>query len=581
VLVEESTWQRGKDTIVRILLLVQIILLVQLTTASAQEGTGEKRLPETRRLDLPVSAPDTMRSVPKSPMPKIDLPEYVITGKAVIDLPGVEKQSVPGDSPSGLLASLLNPSLTRSRQTAQFALGGKEEMEGKSVSLYNGKVSASLGTFFSPQAGLWFGQTLGEYRYSVDGQYYRTKGFAPHTDRSGGSANLEGSTTLKSYNPYFDQSNVRSALTYKSDTYHWYGTSIPSLSRNRTDFALSAGITNWVNSPIAYKADLGYENFTVNDSSKTVTENRLNLGGATRLMASSVPLYVKLNAQFGSVSYENSSSGLSYIDLMVGSERYTWKAFSLQGSIHGYLASGMEDQRFARLYPHLDVAYQFNDQQTLSVSYVPEIEPGSLSSGVYANRYLSATSIVKHTDDQQDATLAIESEWSARMRTRFAAHVQSINDYPLYADSLSRGIWSLAYGGRTTIASFSGEIFAKLPANDYFAAKLTATMSSNSETGSAVPYLPVFEIGTSYTREIVSHVTGVATLTLIHQRKDNVVNVNTLPSILLIGLRCEYLLIQQATVFLDVQNLLNQQYEYWRGYQENPFVLSAGIALRW
>ncbi len=120
-----------------------------------------------------------------------------------------------------------------------------------------------------------------------------------------------------------------------------------------------------------------------------------------------------------------------------------------------------------------------------------------------------------------------------------------------------------------------------MPANDYIAAKLTATISHNSETGSGVQYLPVFEVGASYTREIVTHLTGVATLTLIHQRKDNVVNINTLPSILLIGLRCEYALIQQATVFLDVQNLLNQQYEYWRGYQEDPFILSAGIALRW
>ena len=561
--------------------MAQTLSVLQFSVLTAQEGTAEKRLPETRGLDLPVSAKDSSGGMARSAMPKIDLPEFVITGNAVIDLPEVEKQSAPEDSLSNLPASVMSPPLTRSRETAQFALGTKEEIEGRQLSPYSGQVSASLGTFFSPQAGLWIGRTFGDYFFSVDGQYNRTKGFAPFTERSGGSVDLEGSTKLKSYNPYFDQSDIHSELTYNSDTYNWYGTRKPSLSRTKTDFRLSADIMNWITSPISYRGDLGYENFEVNDSSQTVVETRVILGGATRLILYSVPLTVRFNAHLGSISYGNSSSGLSLIDVAVGSERYFWSAFSLEGSIHGYFANGMEEQRFVRLYPHLDVAYQLTERHTLRVSYAPEAKPAALSSMIYDNRYLSATSKIKHTDDQLDAMLAFESDWSAGTRTEFEAHVQSIKDYPLYSDSLSQGIWVLAYGGRTTIASFSGEIFAKLPANDYFASKLTATISNNSKTGGAVPYLPVFELGLSYTRHIASQWTGIATLTLFHQGKDNVVNVKTLPSILLIGLRCEYRFFQQATLFLNVQNLLNERYEFWRGYQENPFVLSAGISLRW
>jgi hypothetical protein len=233
----------------------------------------------------------------------------------------------------------------------------------------------------------------------------------------------------------------------------------------------------------------------------------------------------------------------------------------------------MEDQSITRLYPHFDVAYHLNERSTLTASYAPEVEPLTLSSRIFANRYLSATSAIRHSDDQQDVRLAIESDWSAWTRSRFEARLQSVSDYPLYADSLSHGYWLLAYGGRTTITSFSGELFAKLPANDYFALKLTASISDNSKTGTSVPYLPALEIGGRYVKQIASRWTGTATLTLIHQGKDNVVNVNTLPSILLIGIRCDYQLFQQASFFLDVENLLNQKYEYWRGYQENPFVL--------
>jgi hypothetical protein len=553
----------------------------QLSSAIAQKGGEEKRLPETKHLELPVSVKDSTGTVAKSSMPKIDLPEFVITGNAVIDLPGIEKQSAAEDTQSSIVASLLNPPLTRFHETAQTAIGRKEEFEGSKVSLYSGKVFASLGTFFSPQAGLWFGQALGDYFYSVDGQYCRTKGFAPFTDRSGGKASLEGNTTLKTYNPYSDQSELHSELVYKSDTYNWYGTRIPSMGRNRTDLTLSADLSNWSFSPVPYEGDLGFESFEVSDSSKTVVETRVNFDGGTRLKIASIPLNVKLKAQLGSVSYGNSSSGLSWFDAMVGSQPYIWKDFSLEGSLHGYLANGMEDQTIVRLYPHLDVAYQLGDQHRLSLAYVPEVEAATLSSKVFDNRYIAATSKIKHTDDQQDATLAIESGWSEGTSTKFAVRVQSILDYPLYADSLSQGVWLLAYGGRTTITSFSGEIFAKLPANDYFAAKFAASLSNNSSTGNAIPYMPVFEVGASYTRQIASQWTGIARLTLLHQRSDNVVKINTLPSILLIGLRFEYQLFQQAMMFLDVQNLLNEQYEYWRGYQESPFVLSAGISLRW
>ena len=571
----------NQHRILGILVVVEAMLFLQFSVAASQDNSDEKPVPETRQLESQSNVKDSLGHALRSTMPKIDLPEYVITGNAVIDLPAVDKQSAVEDSQASYLVSVLNPPLTRSRQTAQFGVGGKEQIEGTQFSPLNGTASASLGSYFTPQAGLWFGQTIGDYLYSVGGKYYRTKGFKSSTDRSSGSADLKGSTTLKSYNPYFDQSDIHSALTYGSETYHWYGTSNPAVSRNNTSLSLSAGIANWVNSPMPYGLDLGFENFEVSDTSRIVGETRLRIGGETRVMATSVPLNVSLDAQLGSVSYANASTGLSLVELTVASDRYTLNAFSLKGSIGGYLASGMAEQRIVRVYPHLDVAYQVNDRHTLIASYAPEVEPATLSAQIVANKYLSAASTVKHADDQLDATLALESDWSAGVRSKFAARVQSMMDYPLYSDSLSQGIWLLAYGGRTTIASFSAEIFAKMLANDYFAAKLTATSSYNAKIGGMVPYLPAVQLGFSYTKQIVSHWTGVASLSLIHQRKDNVINANTMPGILLIGLRCEYELIRQATIFLDVQNLLDQQYDYWNGYQENPFVLSAGVSLRW
>jgi hypothetical protein len=565
----------------RIFLAVTLIASGTFVRAVSQTASQEKREPSERRMELPKSARDTNRVVARSEMPKIDLPNYVITGNAVIDLPRLEKLSAAEDSEMVSLASILNPAQTRSRITAQTGLQEKETIVGGENGSYYGRGFASLGTFFSPQAGLSYGRTVGDYRYSFDGRYYGTKGFAPYTNRSGGSLNLGGSTTFTTYNPYFDQSELHAYLAYKTDTYLWYGTLWPAVSRNRADVTVSADLANWNRSPIPYSGELSYGNFTVIDSSSTVSENRLRLAGQTRVVVSGIPFTTGVHVRFSSIADKNASSGLLFLDATIGSQRYAWDRVSLEGALHGYLANGMAGQHLLRLYPHIDVAYRINDQHTMRASFTPTIQPASLSSQIFDNRYLAGQSTIKHTDDQLDGSLALESEWSTVTSTTLRAQLQTFGDFPLYADSLSRGVWTLAYGGRTTIASLSGEVFAKLPANDYFAAEFKVSSSHNSLTGSAVPYLPVFEIGCDYKRQFTASLEGEGTLTLIHQRKDNVVRVNTLPSILLVSIRGEYRLLDQAKVFLDVQNLLNEQYEYWRGYQEYPFVVSVGIIIRW
>ncbi|HEY6952348.1 MAG TPA: hypothetical protein VI758_08060 [Bacteroidota bacterium] len=583
---------RGEYTDVRfycqriwtILLMLEILAglsLVLCDRTLAQDTTEAKSEPATRQLTLPITAPDSNASAVRSTMPKIDLPKYVITGSAIIDLPLADKLPAQEDEQASSLQSILNSPLTRSRQTVQSELNNKEEVQATQAAAFNGNAYAELGTYFSPQAGLWFGRKVSDYYFSADGQYYRTRGFAPYTDRSGGNFGLKGETVFNSYNPLFDQSTLDGNVRYRADTYNWYGTRRPSVSRNRTDFAFSANLSNWNNSRFPYSFEAGIENFFVGDSSANVYESRLYFVGATRLSLASVPLNASVQAQLGSISYSNSNASLAFFEGVLGSQHYTWGAYSLVGSVHGYIAEGMENQRLMRLYPHLNVAYRINSFHNLRFTYAPGILASTLSSDVFANRNLSATSKIKHIDDQYDGALALESDWSENTRTKLEARVQSMVDYPLYADSLAQRVWFLAYGGRTTIASFSGEVFAKLRANDYFAVALAATVSRNSAIESQVPYVPAIELGCRYTGQIAEQFSGAVTLTLIHQEKDNVVNVSTMPSILLVGLRGEYRILEQLKAFLDVQNLLNETYEYWKGYQENPFVVSIGLVLRW
>jgi hypothetical protein len=517
------------------LLLIALFATLFCSRAGAQEE--QKREPTARVLELPATLRDSIAEKEKARLPKIDLPEYTITGRAVIDLPTVEKQSPPDDSQSTALAMLMNAPLVRTRKTVESSVGSKPEMQGINPSKYEGKMFASLGTFFTSHAGIWFGQDLASFDYSANGEYYRTKGFAPFTDRSGGRVGAGAGTTLSSYNPWVDQAKVRGSVSYRTDTYNWYGTRTPTMSRNRTDLVLRVGLSNWTGMFLPYEGDLGLESFQVIDSSTSVVETQVTLTGASRLSVSSFPLNVRFDGRFGSLADGFRSSAVTWVDLQAGTQHYAWNSVGIRGSLHAYVGAGMDRQSMFRVYPHVTFDYRMDSRNVLIASYEPAVRAASFSSEVFANRYLSGMSKLRHTDDQQDATLALESSWSEETRTRFAVHIQSMLDYPLYADSLSQGIWQLAYGGRTTIASFSAGIFAKFAANDYFSGTLTANTSRNSLTGSTVPYLPTIELSASYSRQIASQWTGIARLTLIHQRSDNVVRISTMPSILLVALR--------------------------------------------
>jgi len=547
--------------------------------SAAQEKLNDKKQPENRRVEFRSAFKDSAAPSRHIPTPKIDLPDFVITGNASIDLPNVEKEIVQEEGAK----SVVGPSSAahvRGRETIGVAVGNKEAIGGTAGARHTGKAIGGIGMYSSPQAGVWFGQDLGYAHYSLVGRYFLSKGFASNTDCSGGSLYFGGGTLIESAMWLLNKAHVDGRFEYASDSYKWYGTQSPSMGRNQESFSAAVTLTNWSNTTVPYTGDLEYKNFVVTDSTDSVTEHQLNFGAKAILTVASVSLTAGLNMRLTSLTGSISAS-LPYADGFLGSQRYVWDRISLQGSIHLYLASGVEDQRLFRAYPHLDVACRISPIHSARLEYRPEVKAGSLSSRLENHRYLSGMSLQKHEDTQHDLALGVESSWSSEMRTRFSIKWQSSVDQPLYSDIPSKGIWFLVYEGRTTKTSFSAEIFAKFLANDYFASKVSVNLTRISITGGEVPYIPLVEVSGSYTRSLTEQIRVTSTLALVVQRKDNVVNASTLGNIVLLGARGEYQALNQVSLYLDVQNLLDRKYEFWRGYQEIPLVLSAGLSFHW
>ena len=438
-----------------------------------------------------ISAPqqDTNKALTNAaqrPLPKFDLPEFVITGIASIDLPKLEKILIDDSAVVSQPISKSSENIPRDRETMELEMKGRGKDSQVQASEYSGFAKAGIGTYFTPQAELQFGQSFPEYFYSLGGNYFLTKGYTPNTDQSSGDLTATGGTTLTSSTPIFRNAALDGRIGYRSESFRFYGSTIPDLQRTLSDFHLQTELENQTLNYFPYSAGISLESFSISDSSASKTETRLDLNYQTSFPIASLPVQAKLH-------FMSATGGLRFMDLSAGVQNYWYSNILFEGSLHLYWAKGMAGQNLGRLRPQLMVSYQVTSQHRVFVSYEPTFIPMTLTSNIIANRFLSAASIVKHEYVTDAGELGVESNWTDAMRSRVSLNVKSARDLPMFSDSSHQGVWMLAYGGKARIVTFCAEMVAKLNSNDYFACNILLRSTSDSFFGGKIPYAPTIE----------------------------------------------------------------------------------------
>ncbi|MEK7669924.1 MAG: hypothetical protein AAB330_01660, partial [Bacteroidota bacterium] len=197
----------------------------------AQQKTGrvEKQQPESRKIDVEQK---TVADQSNRPLPKIDLPEFVITGVSSIDLPNAEKLLPDESNASPRPISGLTMERDQPTDLMKDGFLGTPD-DGLRVGL-RGKASASIATFSAPTIGLSWGNSDAQVRYSFEGGYHRTEGFGPNTDRSEGSVGAAGGFTSRSSVALLDRAAVGAEVGYANKSYKWYGSATPSNTRDHS-----------------------------------------------------------------------------------------------------------------------------------------------------------------------------------------------------------------------------------------------------------------------------------------------------------------------------------------------------------
>jgi hypothetical protein len=576
---------------------LQIILLVifVIVFGIAQEKPtpAGKTQPDPRGLG--VTAPDTLfKSTPLDSaarstqgLPKFDLPEYIITGVASIDLPDVEK--LDGDEPQHIV-ELANPlDAVRDRMTVEFVSGEKEGLPIAIGSASSGRIRVSSGTYFNSKVGLWASRRDSDFSLFGVAHYEVSRAYIPFTNRSGGFFNVTGGMALQGPSERYDGGKLRGDLGYGSEAYRFYGSSSPGVLRTVSQFRLGGTLDSPRELLFNYGGRAGLLVTSIGDSVSSVSETQFQVGGESNLLVGSFPLDGRIELSLASIA-GSGAGALPYLDASLMTPRHWFGGFFVQGSLHLYLTQGMLSQKLARVYPHVAVGFKVLENSVASASYLGKVQFNTLSALVDAHPYMSALSTIRQSDMPLDLLFALETDWSEIWRTRFSARFRAIREYPLFTEGGGaaplgvpdpKGIWVTAYRGTTSIASYEANVFAKFDPNSYFMMSFEINSSKNSKTLWEVPYLPDLRMSAGLSLQVLRGLQVLPSVVYVGRRVPDLYVANKLKEHARVGLRVEYSALKALGVSLEVQNATNSRYEEWSGYRAAPLVITAGIGYRW
>ena len=579
---------------------IRTVLLVFFLMACgvAQEKPTPPGKSNPDRRALGVTAPDTLfKSAPRDStarstqaLPKFDLPEYVITGVASIDLPDVEKQD--SDEPLHV-AELANPlNALRDRMTDEFVSGEKEGVPIAFGSASSGRIGASSGRYFNSKFGLWVSRLDPDYFFFGDAHYEVSRAYIPFTNRSGGNINVTGGMTLYEPSERYGGGKLRGDLGYGSEAYRFYGSSSPGLTRTVSRFRLGGSLDSPRELLFNYGARAGLLVTSIGDSASSVSETQFHLSGESNLLVGSFPLDGSIDLALASIA-GTGAGALPYLEASLMTPKHWFGGFFVQGSVHLYVTQGMLSQKLARVYPHVSVGIKVMGNSVASASYLGKVQFNTLSALVDSHPYLSAVSTIRQSDLPLDLILALETDWSEVWRTRFSARFQTVREYPLFTEGGggvspaplgalgSKGIWVTGYLGTTSIASYEANVFAKFDANSYFILSFEINSSKNSKTQWEVPYLPDFRMSAGFSLQVLRGLQVFPSVVYVGRRVPDLYVASKLKEHAQVGLRIEYSALKALGVSLDFQNAANSIYEEWSGYRAAPLVIKAGIGYCW
>jgi len=535
----------------------------------------EKPEPPRRHTTLPV---DSLAS--KGELPKIDLPEFVITGNEAIQLPQFDKTALDEQMVFDASSRNAGPGL---RESTRIQLEGSGKEQGGFVHIgdgVSGRVLAGYGSYATPYFDGWFGRTSGSSDFLLKAGYKSSGGHTSNADFRSGHSSLSGGFYLPDDAGIVAGSRVHGSVGLQGDGYRLYGSSSPLRERTVTRFMADASINSNTEDLFTFTSGIYLRTATVKDTLRTA-ETSVGFEFAAERNLAEFELKGELGLWRNFYSAPPAAWDPFFTQTGLSARYQIADQLDILGGLRFYLVRGSDTKSVGRVYPRLGISWYATHWLTVFAKFEPYVQRNTLSSMMESNPYLMTDVPVRNQEYFTSFSIGVEADAAATVRTKLTLNFKEARNYPVFVDPTAIRLWSSEYEGSVRIISMDADIYADITDSDNLGASASVRSTRYSVTSKSVPYLPVLLISGLYQHRFAFGLTVGTTMQVIGKQYADTHEQRSLATFTLWDVRAEYALVPRWNVNATVQNLLDQKQVWWEGYAGLPRTVSLGMSFTW
>jgi hypothetical protein len=518
----------------------------------------------------------------KAPLPKIENPEFVITGHETVELPEAAK------SDAGEAGSFVPPLPSAgAKQSDLSRTAQKQSVQSIAQSGMNGKVDGSFGNFMTPALGAWFGKTFEQGSMAVNGRYTSTDGYLTNTQRLSAGFGVAGSYKLDKSDSFFSESRWKSEFALASETYRAYGSADPAQVRTHNDVDFGVGVDSRYGlvhpslGPIDYTARVAWNRTSLSDTSSAV-ENEIGISASASSLYETVPVNLSLDYRMDGESMP--APGVESMHWLAASGAAKISALeNLQLSLGASLTlyRGNTGPASARLYPQISGRWFAAPWMTLHAGFEPGVARATFRALMRVNPYVLTASALMPSDSPTRFTIGVDCLPIDRAAVSVNFDYRSVNNYQSFIEPPNAHVWQPVY--LSDIRAMKTDIRGRYSLTSLDAATAFVTFNSvtHKDSSSMLPFVPKVNAGLIYRHWFQSDISAEISAEYAGKRYTDFTDSHANAGYFLMNLKAEYGIARNLRLTAEAQNLLNQNYYLWNGYRERPLFVAFGINYLW
>jgi hypothetical protein len=518
----------------------------------------------------------TPQAPPAQPNAPLELPDFLVTGKAVVDIAAGTK-NLPSRPPTFSLAELdsLNPT---EKLPPPLAARRPLPLFSRKDPSAPGYVDLSCGAYLTPALEAGYSLRTGGYTLDLGTHAEHSQGWVENSGYTTLQANLNSSYVAPEKFLYFGKGLTETDLQLRHQAYSLYGDTL--LGRDRSSTALTAVVTTeakvdnaditgrfgWSRTGLSTSAvdSIGEESSVDNAITAGVTASWTQAGSHR----SAVELDMRLQ----------SLNGDSYTFVEAQYQR-RWKGSAWSYAVAGGPQLALTTIGQTRLGVRVAGMGQadLSPNSTLRIELASGLRPTSYRELLHVNPYIVDSVNLDHAYDLVDARVSLGYQPSIVTSVLLSAGFRTTSRELTWEDA-TQGRFLLSYRPVTALWAAAEGTHALTP-RDVVTGDLQVT-SASSDSGRTQTYVPLVRATVGYERIWSSQVRSSVSVLYTSQRWADVGNTRAVDGFIDLRAALVYAASSAMDVELRGENLVDSSVFLWNGYRGRGIFVRLGILLK-